>query len=121
MRDSTGKKFYYIRVLHGYTQEYVARKIGISVSCYIDLERGRTRKIPMGRMEDILAIYGLTLENFYSFRPDDLLALIKGDSQAKEEESLRQVMHRMDGMQQLLFQLVDKLSSHQVGRRVCKT
>ncbi|WP_346316854.1 helix-turn-helix transcriptional regulator [Chitinophaga sp. YIM B06452] len=120
MKDCTGKKLYYIRILHGYTQEYVARKIGISTSAYIDLERGRTRKIPMGRVEDILAIYGLTLENFYSFGPDDLLGLIKGENKSKEEESLRQVMCRMDGMQKLLFQLVDKLSTHQVGRRVCK-
>ncbi len=120
MKDSIGRKFYYIRVLHGYTQEYVARKIGISVSSYIDLEGGRTRRIPIGRVEDILAMYGLTMENFFSFQPDDLLGLIRGDSTAGEE-SLRQVMHRMDGMQKLLFQLVDKLSTQQVGRRVCKT
>ncbi|RPD38583.1 helix-turn-helix transcriptional regulator [Chitinophaga barathri] len=108
MRDTIGKKFFYIRMLHGYTQEYVAKKIGVSISSYIDLEAGRIRKVPIGRVQDILALYGLTMENFFSFKPEDLMGLIKGETETIDEKSMREMVNKIEGMYQLLFQLVDK-------------
>ncbi|MBO9153072.1 helix-turn-helix transcriptional regulator [Chitinophaga sp. GCM10012297] len=121
MKNTIGKKFFYIRMLHGFTQEYVARKAGISTTSYIDLEAGRVKNLAVKRIENILALYGLTVEHFFSFGPDDLLKLIKGEISISGEKHLREMTIRIEAMYQLLFHLVDKLSASRVGNRVGKT
>lgn len=114
MMTTIGKKFFYIRMLHGYTQEYVARQAGISPTSYVQLEAGRMKSLQIKPVENILALYGLTIEHFFSFTPADLLGLIKGERKIPDEQHLREMTVRMEAMYQLLFQLVDKFI-HQPG------
>jgi hypothetical protein len=84
----------------------VAKKIGISPTIYLGLEKDASG-IPIKRLERIVAIYGLTLENLFAFDEKDLIALMKGKTpNSLLEEFLPELVSKMDAINKLLCQLV---------------
>jgi Predicted transcriptional regulators len=105
MKD-LGRKLFCLRALHGYTQAYVAKQIGVSTTIYVGIEKDASA-IPVKRLGSIAALYDLTLENMFAFNERDLVDLIKGRIPAiLQEEFLPQMVSKLDSMNKLLCQLV---------------
>ncbi|MRG46704.1 helix-turn-helix domain-containing protein [Chitinophaga sp. SYP-B3965] len=105
MKDLS-KKLFLLRALHQLTQKGVADEIGVSTTIYGGLEKDAS-SIPIKRLERIVAIYGLTLENLFAFDEKDLIALMKGKTpNSLLEEFLPELVSKMDAINKLLCQLV---------------
>lgn len=105
MKDLS-KKLYLLRVLHQYTQKGVADEIGVSPTIYVGIEKDASG-IPIKRLERIVAVYGLTLENLFSFEEKDLIDLMKGKTPGiLQEDFAPQLLAQLDAMHKLLCQLV---------------
>lgn len=105
MKDLS-KKLYLLRVLHQYTQHYVAKEIGVSPTIYVGIEKDASGTA-VKRLENIVALYGLTLENLFAFNENDLTDLMKGKTPATVQgEFLPLLLGRLDAINKLLCQLV---------------
>jgi DNA-binding XRE family transcriptional regulator len=102
MKDLS-KKLYLLRVLHQYTQNHVAKQIGVSPTIYVGIEKDAST-VAVKRLECIVALYGLTLENLFAFSESDLM---KGKTPATvQEEFLPLLVSKLDAINKLLCQLV---------------
>ena len=105
MKD-LGRKLFCLRVLHGYTQAHVAKQIGVSTTIYLGIEKDASN-IPVKRLGNIMALYDLTLENFFAFNEKDFIDLLKGKIPAiLQEQFLPQLVAKLDAINKLLCQLV---------------
>lgn len=58
------EKLRYLRQMRGYTQEYVAEKLGIDAVNYGRLERGEA-KLTVERLVDLLNIFEISVQDFF--------------------------------------------------------
>jgi transcriptional regulator with XRE-family HTH domain len=71
IRTPIGRKIEKVRKLRGFTQEEIGKKLGISKQAYSKVEQSDS--IPQGRIEDIAAILGVTVDGLTSFQDDIIL------------------------------------------------
>lgn len=114
-------KLFYLRTLANWTQEHVANKIGVSKTIYLEIEKNASRTT-IERLNRIVSLYGITLENFFSFRIADIYALIKGEApDAMKMEFAPQVLASLDAIIKLLHHLAHlslrDLKKHTDGKR----
>lgn len=104
------RKLYIIRILHNLTQTYVAEQLGISPSTYVSIEQGLTN-IHYTRLESILAIYKLTLHNFFAFTEEDILSVVKGKSTITphvDPSMYPRLVTKLEALNKVLFQLLQR-------------
>jgi transcriptional regulator with XRE-family HTH domain len=61
-----GEKIRKIRILKGYSQEYMATQLAISKTAYSDLEKEKT-KLSMERIADIATVFGMEVQDVLTF------------------------------------------------------
>ena len=71
-----GKKIRKLRELKNMTQEYVAKRIEMSISGYGKIERGESN-LSLNKMEKISKIIGFDIEEIVQFDEEDLLTNVK--------------------------------------------
>jgi transcriptional regulator with XRE-family HTH domain len=76
MMNDISRKIHLLRILHNYTQVYVAGKLDISPSAYISIEQDATN-ITVKRLNSILEIYNISLLDFFSFTEDDVMNVLR--------------------------------------------
>lgn len=114
--SDVNKKIYLLRILHNYTQAYVADQLDISSSAYIAIEQGGSN-ISICRLEAIIGIYGITLLDFFSFSEDDLMAVLRrGDVPQEVKPIYGQLISKLESLNKILFQLVE----HVIDERITK-
>jgi len=64
-----GSKITSIRLARGYTQEYVASKLGIAQNTYSKIERDENKKLPDEMIKKIADILGVSVEDITSHTP----------------------------------------------------
>src|SRR5688572_20625437 len=104
-----GRKLFILRTLHNYTQSYVAEKLNISGSTYLAMEQGFAN-IHYNRLESILAIYNMTLNDFFSFTEEDILNVVTGKSVAKpdkESTGSSRIIMKLETLNSVLLQLLE--------------
>lgn len=107
MKD-IGRKIYLLRLIHNYTQAYLADELEIGHSTYLAMEQDGSR-IPLTRLDKLVAIYGLTLGEFFSFEVDDLMKVIAGQKEAASSQagiSPKCLILQLQTLNKLLFQLL---------------
>ncbi|RPE05805.1 XRE family transcriptional regulator [Chitinophaga lutea] len=108
-----GRKLYLLRLIHNYTQAYIADQLEIGHSTYLALEQDATR-IPLFRLEKLLAIYNLTLGDFFSFDVDSLLQVIHGQKSASTNQvgiSSKSLIQQLQSLNKLLLQLLEEFTA----------
>lgn len=104
-----GRKLFILRTLHNYTQSYIAEKLNISGSTYLAMEQGFSN-IHYNRLESILAIYNMSLNDFFSFTEADILNLVTGKGvvhpNVESPGSSRLVM-KLETLNSVLLQLLE--------------
>ncbi|WP_126244382.1 helix-turn-helix domain-containing protein [Chitinophaga rhizosphaerae] len=108
--NDIGRKIYLLRLIHNYTQAYVAEELGIGHSTYLALEQDASR-IPITRLQKLVGIYGLTLGDFFSFDVDGLMKVITGQKEAATNQvsiSPKCLIHQLQSLNKLLFQLLEE-------------
>jgi transcriptional regulator with XRE-family HTH domain len=106
-----GRKLYLLRILHNYTQNYIAEQVDISGSTYIAIEQG-LGNVHYARLASILGIYDLTINNFFSFTEQDILDVVRGQSvisQNMEHLIYSRVIAKLEALNQVLCQTVQAL------------
>lgn len=104
-----GRKLFILRTLHNYTQNYVAEKLNISGSTYLAMEQGFTN-IHYNRLESLLAIYNMTLNDFFSFTEEDILNLVTGKGLARpniESPAWSRLVMKLETFNSVLLQLLE--------------
>ncbi|MFH7014705.1 helix-turn-helix domain-containing protein [Flavobacterium sp. FlaQc-47] len=77
-----GEKIRKIRIIKGYSQEYIADLLEISQSAYSDIERGKT-KINLERLRKVALIFELDINHIIDFHENQFLT---NKIQAKSNE-----------------------------------
>lgn len=109
MKD-LGTKLFYLRTLAKWTQEHVAKKIGVSKTIYLGFERNASN-ITIARLNKIISLYGITLADFFAFSEADVNAFIKGKTPvAVKREFFPQFLAAIEVMNKLLCQLLQQSS-----------
>lgn len=104
--EDLGKKLFYLRTAARYSQEYVAKQIGVSTTVYGAIEKN-TAPITIERLSQILALYNLTLASFFAVRECDLVNFMKGETPAFTKwEFLPELFKRLDAIITLLQMLL---------------
>lgn len=108
--NAIGRKIYLLRLVHNYTQAYVAEQLDIGHSTYLALEQDASR-IPISRLEKLVGIYGLTLGDFFSFDIDSLMKVFAGQKETTTNQvgiSPKCLIHQLQSLNKLLFQLLEE-------------
>lgn len=108
--NQIGRKLYLLRILHNFTQTYVAEHLNISPSTYVGVERGFSN-IQHNRLEQLLELYQLPLGAFFSFSVEDILNVIKGKSVVVPVDSptiYHDVVLRLEAVNNVMFQLLQR-------------
>ncbi|WP_157986377.1 helix-turn-helix domain-containing protein [Chitinophaga alhagiae] len=111
------RKLYILRILHNYTQNYIAEQLNIAGSTYVSMEQGLSN-IHYGRLESILAIYNLSTRNFFSFSEEDLLNVIRGKCVIMQDDDSPMypyVITKLEAIIKLLVQLLQMATGGQNG------
>lgn len=123
--NEISRKLYIVRVLHNFTQAYVAEQIGISPSAYIAMELGQTN-VHHERLEAVLSIYSISVNNFFAFSEKDILNVLKGKSLVSrhlEPSFYPQLVAKLEAINQMLFHMLQgnmelaRLQLRQGGRK----
>lgn len=64
-----GSKIASIRLVRGYSQEYVASRLGIAQNTYSKIEKDENRKLDDGLLDGIAAVLGVSVEDIKSPTP----------------------------------------------------
>ena len=64
-----GSKIASIRLARGYSQEYVASRLGIAQNTYSKIEKDESRKLDESLLESIAAVLGVSTEDIKSPTP----------------------------------------------------
>jgi transcriptional regulator with XRE-family HTH domain len=67
-----GEKIRKIRVIKGYSQEYVSDLLKISQAAYSDIETGKT-KMTMQRLKEIAYVFDLEINHLINFSEKEVL------------------------------------------------
>lgn len=76
---SVHEKIRFVRLAKGWTQEYLAEKLEMSVNGYGDLERGEN-DIKLSKLEQISELLGVELSEFFNTHEKAVFNFIIGDS-----------------------------------------
>ena len=76
---SVHEKIRFVRLAKGWTQEYLAEKLEMSVNGYGDLERGKN-DIKLSKLEQISELLGVELSELFNTHEKATFNLIIGDS-----------------------------------------
>lgn len=76
---SVHEKIRFVRLAKGWTQEYLAEKLDMSVNGYGDLERGKN-DIKLSKLEQISELLGVELSELFSSNEKAVFNFIIGDS-----------------------------------------
>lgn len=109
------RKLYLLRILHNYTQNYVAEKLNISGSTYVSIEQGLSN-IHYNRLQTLLGVYNLTMNNFFSFTEEDILNVVRGKSiiPANMDTSIYpRLVAKLETLNKLLFQMLQMTMDRQ--------
>ncbi len=112
-----GRKLYLLRILYNFTQSYVAEQLNIACSTYVSMEQGLSN-MHYGRLESILAIYNLSMQNFFSFTEEDLLNVIRGKCVILKDEDTPlypYVITKLEAIIKLMAQLLQIATGGQNG------
>jgi transcriptional regulator with XRE-family HTH domain len=74
-----------LRELHGYSQTYVAFRVGVSQSLYCKAENGQVRPT-LSLIEGICSLYGISLIDFLGKTKRDLLSQVVSSDSYKENK-----------------------------------
>lgn len=76
---SVHEKIRFVRLAKGWTQEYLAEKLDMSVNGYGDLERGKN-DIKLSKLEQISELLGVELSELFCSKERPVFNFIIGDS-----------------------------------------
>lgn len=76
---SVHEKIRFVRLAKGWTQEYLAEKLDMSVNGYGDLERGKN-DIKLSKLEQISELLGVELSELFCSKDRPVFNFIIGDS-----------------------------------------
>lgn len=94
MAKDVYKKLKTLRGQHGFSQEYIADKLGFSRPTYMQVEKGE-RELTISEARKLASVFGLSLEDFLDNAiPQEREVVLRGDKEKKEEESIRIIMSR---------------------------
>jgi transcriptional regulator with XRE-family HTH domain len=82
------EKLRHLRTIKGYTQEYVAEKLGIDAVNYGRIERGES-KLTLERLKNVLEIFGVSFSDF--FKDIDNNQTLNGDKNEEILEFLKKI------------------------------
>lgn len=101
-----GKKIRKLREIKNMTQEYVAKKIEMSISGYGKIERGESN-LSMHKMEKIAKVIGFDIDEIVQFEEDNLLfnVKVKNNSEIMENNTSSQ---EIKFLEQIILQLKEE-------------
>jgi transcriptional regulator with XRE-family HTH domain len=76
---SVHEKIRFVRLAKGWTQEYLAEKLEMSVNGYGDLERGKN-DIKLSKLKQLSELFGVELSELFSSNEKAVFNFIIGDS-----------------------------------------
>ena len=76
---SVHEKIRFVRLAKGWTQEYLAEKLEMSVNGYGDLERGKN-DIKLSKLKQLSQLFGVELSELFGTNEKATFNLIIGDS-----------------------------------------
>ncbi|MEI7840859.1 MAG: helix-turn-helix transcriptional regulator [Methylococcaceae bacterium] len=76
---SVHEKIRFVRLAKGWTQEYLAEKLEMSVNGYGDLERGKN-DIKLSKLKQLSELFGVELSELFGTNEKATFNLIIGDS-----------------------------------------
>jgi len=93
------EKLRHIRTIKGYTQEYVAERLGIDPVNYGRIERGES-KLTLERLKNVLDIFGVGFSDF--FKDIDSNQTLNGDKNDEILNVLKKIYHEVAEINQKL-------------------
>ncbi|MCC9065696.1 helix-turn-helix domain-containing protein [Flavobacterium piscisymbiosum] len=91
-----GEKIRKIRIIKGYSQEYIADLLEISQSAYSDIERGKT-KINLVRLKKVALIFELEVNYIMDFNDNQFL-----------RKSIQTSSKQIDNEKEMIVELFNK-------------
>ncbi|MEP6932284.1 MAG: helix-turn-helix transcriptional regulator [Flavobacterium sp.] len=101
-----GEKIRKIRILKGYSQQYVSDLLGVSQGAYSDIETGKT-KMNLDKLKEIAAIFNLDIFHIVDFHENKILKQKFYDLNKQEDE----IRKRIDKERELYKEQIDNLKS----------
>jgi len=113
MIDKLGRKIKALRKKHGFSQEYVAKQLGISRPTYMDIESGK-RELTISRAKRIASVFSMELGDLLSSKKpaDSVVVLEKGRKKSKRA-GIRIVVPRADinKFKEVLLYVLEKVGA----------
>jgi len=98
---SVHEKIRFVRLAKGWTQEYLAEKLDMSVNGYGDLERGKN-DIKLSKLEQISELLGVELSELFSVNEKAVFNFIIGDSNQSFTFQNSELKHELEKRQILI-------------------
>jgi putative transcriptional regulator len=102
-----------VKEARGYTQEYMAKKLGIEQTVYSKIENDRKSKIREDRLEEIAKVLGVSVEDIKSPTP----IIMNFNNSTQSDVYGTQYNHGFDKeTMQYLIKLLDSLQNHMANQ-----
>jgi transcriptional regulator with XRE-family HTH domain len=101
IKMSVHEKIRFVRLAKGWTQEYLAEKLDMSVNGYGDLERGKN-DIKLSKLEQISELLGVELSELFSSNEKAVFNFIIGDSNHSFTFQNSELKHELEKRQILI-------------------
>ncbi|MRX40435.1 helix-turn-helix domain-containing protein [Flavobacterium sp. LC2016-23] len=99
-----------IRIIKGFSQDYVADLLNISQAAYSDIERGKT-KINFEKLKKIAAIFDLEVSSIIDFHETQKLDKLVADRVNTNPDEMKTIIDHFDKERQLYQEQIDILKN----------
>lgn len=99
-----------IRIIKGFSQDYVADLLNISQAAYSDIERGKT-KINFEKLKKIASIFDLEISSIIDFHETKKLEKLVSDRVNTNPDEMKTIMDLFDKERQLYQEQIDILKN----------
>ena len=103
-----GEKIRKIRVIKGYSQEYVSDLLKISQAAYSDIETGKT-KMTMQRLKEIAYVFDLEINHLINFSEKEVLENTINNNLKKCQDEKKIIIDLFDNERELYKDLINNL------------
>lgn len=104
-----------MREEHNYSQEYIAKELGISRPTYVQLEKGE-REITVSEAEKLASIYGTTFENFLKGIEEPKIEVVLEKKNKQKEKAGKDIrisvpQKKLDKFKEVLLYILGKVGA----------
>lgn len=110
MAEDLGENLRKLRVLRGFSQEFVAETVGVSLSSYQRYENAKTG-IDVQILVNLAKLYGMSLDDILNFNEKKVDVVQDGTELYMRELRRVNIVVSLDGSQENLNRWVKKLSA----------